>query len=100
MRNLFTLLIAIAIFSGCNNKHSLVVTNKDLIRVTVPNTEKVLWDSTVTKTGRTYSFRAPEFEIDGKLCSCQLSLAKLTGTLEKLKNGVTEYNVEGNLSEI
>ena len=54
MSNLFTLLIAIAIFSGCNNKHSLVVTNKDLIRVTVPNTGKVLWDYTVTKTGNIF----------------------------------------------
>ncbi len=100
MRNLFTLLIAIAILSGCNNKHSLVVTKNDLLRVTVPNTGKVLWDYTVTKTGIKYSFRAPEFEIDGKLYPALLLSAKLTGPPEKLKNGVTEYNVEGNFSEI
>lgn len=99
-RLLFPLIILVFLI-GCKiKKSSLVIVENALVKVSVGNTKHSLWEYSISKTGKIYNFQAPEFEIDGRLCPAVLASVKLTGIPEKLKNGVTEYTIEGNLKEI
>ncbi len=100
MRNLFTLLIAMAIFSGCNNIQTLILTENNLIKITVPNSSESLWQYTVVKTGKTFAFQPPQFEIDGKHCTALLSSLRLDDRPQMLKNGVKVYTVKGNFLQM
>jgi hypothetical protein len=45
---------------GCKNEKALSVAENGLLRICVPNTNQVLWQYTVLKTGKTFSFQAPD----------------------------------------
>ncbi len=85
---------------SCKNEKPLSLAENSMLKISVPNTDQVFWEYTVLKTGKTFSFQAPEFEIDGKLCKSKLASVKLIENPVKLKNGVTEYVIEGDLSGI
>lgn len=95
------ILIAIVLLVSCSReKKSTIITENDLLKISVSNTDQSLWEYTLSKTGKSYSFQAPEFELDGKLYPAALSSVTLAGNPKKLKNGVTEYKVEGNFAEV
>jgi len=100
MKYLPVLFLAISIFAGCNTKQSLTVTENSKIKISLINSGECLWQYNIVKTGKSFSFLPPEFEIDGKLISAKLSSVSIIGTPEKLINGTTEYTAEGNLAEI
>ncbi len=94
------LLISGFLLVSCKKEKSLVIAENGLLKISAINTGQVLWEYTVLKTGRTFSFQAPDFEVDGKLCRSALNYIKLSEPSVKLKNGVTEYSFEGNLTDI
>ncbi len=52
------------------------------------------------QTGKTYSFQAPEFEIDGKIIKAILNAVNAAAEPLVLKNGVKEYSMEGTLKDL
>lgn len=100
MRKLVILLLIIVGLVGCSKKQQLIVTENNQIKISLINSDECLWQYTVVKTGKSFSFHAPEFEIDGKVVSAKLSSVAMIGTPLKLINGTNEYTAEGNLSEI
>jgi alpha-galactosidase len=94
------IIFSLAILTGCNKKQTIIVIENDKLKISLIDSDESLWQYSVIKTGKSFSFHPPEFEIDGKLVSTKLSAVKLIGTPEKLINGTTEYIVEGSLSEI
>jgi hypothetical protein len=100
MRNLLFLFITVAIISGCNKQQPLIVVDNNLIKITVPHSGKALWEYTIVKTGKTFSFQPPEFEIDGKSYTALLSSVKIDEPHQLLNNGVNLFTVEGKLSQL
>jgi len=100
MRNLLILILTVAFISGCNKQQSFIVTNNNLIKIGVPHSGKALWEYTIVKTGKTFSFQPPEFEIDGKNYTAVLSSVKIDKAPQLLKNGVNLFTVEGKLSQL
>ncbi|MDP2159679.1 MAG: alpha-galactosidase, partial [Flavobacterium sp.] len=101
MNKLLFFLIIIALFARCSSKKdSIIIAKSDLVKISVINTSNSFWEYTLLKTNKTFSIQAPEFEIDGKLCSAVLTSVKLLENPLKLKNGVTETTFEGNLQEL
>jgi alpha-galactosidase len=100
MKNMLIFTYIITILSGCTARKSLIVHRNDNIEISVNENYDILWQYTLLKTGKIFSFNTPEFEIDGKIIAAKLSSVAIIGTPEKLKNETTEYTVEGNLSEI
>lgn len=100
MRNLLILILTVAFISGCNKQKSLIVTENNLIKITVPHSGKALWEYTIVKTGKTFSFQPPEFEIDGKSYTALLSEVKIDKQPQLLKNGVNLFTVAGRLSQL
>ena len=100
LTKLFVFLISASIMAGCGKNKTIVIAENSLLKISVVNSEQTLWQYEVLKTGKTFSFQAPEFEIDGKLCRASLVSVKLGGNPAKLKNGITEYIFEGNLKEL
>ena len=99
MKTPLILIFAIAILTGCNRNKSFIVAENDQIKISLINSDECLWQYNVIKTGKSFSFHPPEFEIDGRFVSTKLSAFTLTGASEKLINRTDEYTVEGNLSE-
>jgi alpha-galactosidase len=97
---LFTLIISISLLSGCGKNTTIQVAKNNLLEISVVNNDQALWRYTVLKTGKTYNFKPPQFEIDGKLISANLSQPELVGNSKKLINGVTEYKVKGSISAV
>lgn len=93
------LTVALSSFSSNKNKFLLIAENA-LLKISICNTNNSLWDYSLPKTGKSFTFKAPEFEIDGNLFSANISSPKLIGNPLKLINGVTEYTVEGNLDKL
>jgi len=93
------LTVALSSFSSNKNKFLLIAENA-LLKISICNTNNSLWDYSLPKTGKSFTFKAPEFEIDGNLISANISSPKLIGNPLKLINGVTEYTVEGNLDKL
>jgi len=100
MRKLLILLFVIALLPGCGKKQQLIITETNQVKISLMNSDDCLWEYTVVKTGKSFSFHPPEFEIDGKIVSAKLSSFEMIGTPQKLINGTNEYTAEGNLSEI
>lgn len=100
LKHIFILLLAILILSGCNRGKTILIADNGLLKISLINSDKALWEYTIRKTGKSFSFQAPEFEIDGKLVRTKMSSIQLTKSPVKLKNGVNEYSLEGNLSQI
>jgi len=99
MKKVIFIIISI-FFTSCNNNYRLVKISNGMIEISTPNKAEALWQFTVLKTGKSFSFLSPEFEIDGKVVTAKLSSVKLIGSPEKLANGTSAYTLEGNLSEI
>ena len=59
------------------------------------NSEKVLWQYKVPKTGKAYGFAGPTFEIDNKELNCELLQIEQVGESVVLNNGVVEYVLQG-----
>ncbi len=97
---LLIFLIAATFLGSCSKKETLRIAENKILQLSTVNTDQALWQYTVLKTGKTFSFEAPEFEIDGKLCRATLSDIKLSETSVKLNNGVMEYAFEGKLTKI
>ena len=97
---LLTLIISISLLFGCGKNTTIQVAKNNLLEISVVNNDQALWQYTVLKTGKTYNFTPPKFEIDGKLISAKLSQPELDGSSKKLINGVTEYKVKGSISAI
>jgi len=100
MKKPVILIFIIAVLSGCSKEKHLILSENNQIKISLKNSDNSLWEYTVVKTGKSFSFHPPEFEIDGKMVSAKLSSIAIIGTSEKLKNGTNEYTAEGNLSEI
>jgi alpha-galactosidase len=100
MKKLLILLFIIVVLPGCSKKQQLIITDNNQIKISLMNTDNCLWQYTVVKTGKSFSFYPPEFEIDGKIVSAKLSSVSMIGSAQKLKNSSKEYTAEGNLSEI
>ena len=100
MRNLIILILTVAFISGCNKPKSLIVTENNQIKITIPNSDQALWEYTIVKTGKTFSFQPPEFEIDGKNYTALFSEVKIDKHPKLLKNGVNLFTVEGSLSQL
>lgn len=97
---LFVFLISATILAGCGKNKTIVIAENSMLKISVVNSDQTLWEYKVLKTGKTFSFQAPEFEIDGKLCRASLTSVKLEENPLKLKNGVTEYIFDGKLKEL
>jgi alpha-galactosidase len=100
MKKTFILIFIVAVISGCKTEQPLIVTENSQVKVRLINSDECLWQYNIVKTGRSFSFHPPEFEIDGKMVLAKLSSVALIGNPEILTNGTTEYTAEGNLSEI
>jgi len=104
MKHLITKFYLFLIFGllifGCKKEKPFIIAKNTQIEIAVTSTGQALWEYKVLKTGKTFSFQAPEFEIDGKLCQATLTGIKLSETFAKLRNGVTEYSFEGNLTNM
>ena len=100
MRNLLILILIASFFSGCKKKQSLIVTKNNLIEITVPNSEEGLWQYTIVKTGKTFAFQPPQFEIDGNHYTALLSSVRLDDHPQLLKNGVKVFSVTGSFLQI
>jgi alpha-galactosidase len=100
MRNLLILILVASLSSGCHNKQSLIVTENNLIKITVPNSKEGLWQYTVVKTGRTFAFQPPQFEIDGNRYTALLSSVRLDDNPLLLKNGVKVFKVKGSFLQM
>lgn len=100
MKTPLILIFLVSVLAGCKDKHSVSVAVNDQVRISMINSDECLWRYNVIKTGKSYSFHPPDFEIDGKFISTKTSVFALIGAPEKLINGTSEYTVEGNLSEI
>lgn len=85
---------------GFRQKQSVQIAENKYLKISVPNTNNAFWEYTILKSGKTISFKAPEFEIDGKSTVAKLTGVKLLDHPLSLKNGVKEYMIEGNLTEI
>ena len=99
----FTILsIILFLVVSCDKKNEelMPTVKNDLAKISVINSEQVLWEYTLSENGKTFSFAPPQFEIDGKIYTVVLSKVKLNDKPEKLINGVIEYTVEGNLTDI
>lgn len=96
-KNLLVFIISLTIFAGCNEIQAQLIADNGQINIHISNTNHSLWEYTISQTGKTYSFHAPEFEIDGKLIPAVMSSATLVQNTKKLQNGVSEYTVEGSL---
>jgi len=99
---LFILVIFSIIGFSCNppKNDSLLVAENAVLKILVFPNKASLWEYSLANSEKSYTFQAPEFEIDGAIVSGVLANSKLTGNPTKLINGVTEYTVEGNLQKI
>jgi len=86
--------------TACHKTEPIQIAENNLLKISVTNTNQALWQYTILKTGKSYSFQAPEFEIDGSKIRANLSSLKLNENPVKLKNGVTEYSFEGILKDL
>ncbi|HEY5590288.1 MAG TPA: hypothetical protein VIK55_04650, partial [Paludibacter sp.] len=66
------LTVALSSFSSNKNKFLLIAENP-LLKISICNTNNSLWDYSLPKTGKSFTFKAPEFEIDGNLISANIS---------------------------
>jgi alpha-galactosidase len=85
---------------GFRQKQSVQIAENQYLKISVPNTNTAFWEYTILKSGKTISFKAPEFEIDGKSTVAKLSGVRLLDNPLTLRNGVKEYTAEGILTEI
>lgn len=102
-RSLKILLVAgcmatILFTAGFRQKHSIQIAENEWLKISVSNTDNAFWEYTIRNSGKTLSFKAPEFEIDGKAIVAKLTGVKLLDRAVTLRNGVKEYAVEGNLA--
>ena len=97
---LLVFLIAATLLSGCSKKETIRIAGNKILQLSAVNNDQNLWQYTVLKTGKTFSFQAPEFEIDGKICQAKLKSVTLADNPVKFKNGVTEYVAEGHFVAI
>jgi alpha-galactosidase len=67
--------------------------------IRIVNQLNVLWEYKVSKTGKVFELSSPLFEINGKPVAARFVAPHLVSPPEKLRNGVTEYVVEGGLQE-
>jgi len=101
MNKLFLILIVVIAMAGCNRKmESSPIAENGLMKISVINTNQCLWEYSILKTGKTYSFQAPEFEIDGKIIKAILNAVNAAAEPLVLKNGVKEYSMEGTLKDL
>jgi len=81
-----------------NNKikaDTTITLKSKTIEIQFKNTVKTLWEYKVSKTNKTFAFAGPSFEMDGKVLNCNLTKIHKIGTPLLLKNGVTEYVIQG-----
>lgn len=97
---IFVILILINFSCHRNKMKSLPVAENSLLTISLLNTNQALWKYELVETGKSYIFQPPQFEIDGALVTAVLSQLELVRNPEKLINGVTEYIVEGSLSDM
>lgn len=100
MKAIWIILISLTLLSACKKAEPIQLATNNVLKISVINNYKTLWQYTLLKTGKTYSFQAPEFEIDGKLCRAILSSVKIDGEPIRLKNGVKEFVMVGNLKSL
>jgi len=86
-------------YSQIAGSSSTVLKGKDFV-VSLPNSNKILWQYQETKTGKSLDFAGPVFEIDGKKMDCELSEIQKIGEPVKLNIGVTEYVVQGTFRQM
>lgn len=96
------LLFSMLIFGlmACSKTKPVQIAKNSVLKIASVNSEDVLWQYTLIETGKSFSFQAPEFEIDGKLYRATLSSVKMDIEPIVLKNGVKEYILEGNLKDL
>ncbi len=97
---IITFLFAATTIAACTKTERIQIVENSVLKIAVVNTDQALWQYTLLNSGKTFSFRASEFEIDGKLCHASLISIKTNDKPIKLKNGVTEYAFAGNLKNI
>jgi len=100
MIKILIILLAVIQLGACKKTEPIQLAENNVLKISVTNSDQVLWQYTLLKTGKTYSFQAPEFEIDGKLFKAILSSVKIDSEPINLKNGVKEYVLEGNLKDL
>jgi len=96
----FICLLSTTMLAGGNKNKAILIADNGLLKLSVVNSNQALWKYTVIKTGISYSFQTPDFEIDGKLVHTRMSSIQLAQSPVRLKNGVNEYSFEGTLSQI
>ena len=87
--------LLLLIIEGCTNKQQPI--SNQFLNIDFPLTEKALWSYTLTETGESISFKAPEFEIDGKILNAVTTKLVLLDVPDTLKNGVVEYKLKGTI---
>lgn len=97
---IFIFLLATTLMSGCKDHKAILIADNGLLKLSVVNSDQALWKYTVLKTGKAFSFQAPEFEVDGKLIRTSMSSIKLDQNPVRLKNGVNEYSMVGSVSQM
>ena len=97
---IFIFLLATILLAGCSDNKGTLIADNSLLKLSVVNSDQALWEYTVLKTRKAFSFQAPEFEIDGKLVRTRMSSIKLAKSPVRLKNGVSEYSLEGSISQM
>jgi alpha-galactosidase len=101
MSKLLPFLLLLILIAGCTNKEKAVmIAENSHARISLINSNRCLWEYTIIKTGKTYAFLAPEFEINNKLYTADLKFVTLGEFPVKLKSGVTEYSFEGKFKEL
>ena len=78
----------------------MLIADNGMLKISAINNNENLWEYTLLKSGKSFTFQAPEFEIDGKLITAITDSFRLENDPVTLKNGVKEYSVLGNLKEI
>jgi alpha-galactosidase len=92
---LFVYIISVSILSGCSKNKTIHIAENNLLKISIVNSDQTLWEYEVLKTGKTYRFRPPQFEIDRTIVTADLSQPRLVGVPKRLINRITEYTVEG-----
>ncbi|MGE5449095.1 MAG: alpha-galactosidase [Bacteroidales bacterium] len=90
-------LLTAILLCAFRKKETVQVVDNGLLKISLVNSGKALWEYTLLKSGQTFCFRAPEFEIDSKTVEAKLSSFHVAKQPVVLKNGVKEYTVEGTL---
>jgi alpha-galactosidase len=100
LNQILLLAVLISGITACSKLETKQIAENNVLKISLHNTDQALWQYTLLKSGKTYSFQAPEFEIDGKLCRAVLSELRMNNEPIALKKGVKEYYMEGNLKDL